>query len=738
MTKYKNSFTAISIILLAFIAVPSFGQHHRRNKNDKKETLMPWQIDTLIKPIPINRQMFTDRITAEIRKADLKDGSLDNKIDLDDTLLSKALTYVFLQKAPLVMIHIENLEKADHQQKIKYHRALNDLLFRLNNRRVHNGDYSYYKRSIDNFEDLIIATEEDKVPEFVKENADIYTLDNSELLDNFPNEKAYVFEVVGKENPVMMIKRLPEFAKEAYADPIVAAAAKVVPGTILTYATSTSYLATVVRRNQDPLVQTIARIASESKSPLRALPFLDDIYAKRKTIAQVDQLTKDEKSYYKALVQLKIDDHKIGAPAVEEELNYRGLQFVRVANALHESPNPVRFNSLMDFNAAELYFMMIGSQDEIYTSSFTWMFDRMMEQMKPEKGDAFLDRIHHANFRTFIRMCAGYNKLTPFFQTMPEESKNDLMKQFVANLEKGPKDELEDAVDVADAFGSITNPDLIKFLKKEVKSNYERVYKAKNAESTKGVIIYGLLSTIFNNADNSDQLSGNLSLIPPITYVPISELKDKNGTINIQAFFYGDEDGAMSFNSFKSHFQGSKWTSVSNKSWITFTYSGSPKIVVYANFPLAEPEDETAQNALAAYLESNNINPTIVIHRGHSYHLDGSLKNLTPEVKVVMLGSCGGYHNLAKVLDKAPDANIISSKQVGSVSVNEPIISEIFTQLIEGHDLNWISAWSDLNTYFGKRDAREKDLFSDYVPPNKNLGAIFIKAYRKLSTEDID
>ena len=64
------------------------------------------------------------------------------------------------------------------------------------------------------------------------------------------------------------------------------------------------------------------------------------------------------------------------------------------------------------------------------------------------------------------------------------------------------------------------------------------------------------------------------------------------------------------------------------------------------------------------------------------------------------------------------------------MSVNEPIIKAINDDLLEGKDINWIRTWGMLEDYFAKRpDAREK--FSDYVPPYKNLGAIFIKAYRK-------
>jgi len=718
--------------LIFYFHAPVHAHAQRHKKAKKEETVKapePWQVDTLIRPIPINRQMFTDRVAEGLRRIDARDGKVDNRISVEDTVTSDMLTDVILHRIPVIDIHIENLD-TDHQTKIKYHRALENMIERFRNKSFESGDLSYFKKAAKNFEGLMIAIQEHTVKEFAHENANIYTLDNSELLDPYPEEKAYVFETVGKAEPAMMIKRLPSFAKEKYADPVVAAAARVVPGTILTYATSTSYLNSVVRRNPDPLVQTIARIASESRNPLKVLPFLGEIYEKKKTIAEIDAIAKDDKAYYKALVALKISGDTIGGQALDEEINYRGLQFVRVVNSLHESPDAVRFASLADFNAEELYFMMIGSQDEIYTSSFVWMFNRMMDKMKPETGNDFLVRVHKYHFRTWIRMCAGYNTLSPFLQSMPEDNKNNLMKEFVAGLEKGDANDLEDAVDVADAFGSITDPKLMDFLEKEVLQNYER---CKNNE--KGLIVYGLLSTIMKSASNSNELTDRLSIIPPITYVPYKQLENNAGKVIIQAFFYGDEDGRMSFASFKSNFPSNKWKSTANSDWITFTSDGTNPVIVYANLPKDEPEDEFAQRKLQAYLSDNNIHPTIIIHRGHSYHLDGSLEHLDPNVKIVMLGSCGGYHNLAKVLDKSPDANIISSKQTGAMSVNEPIIRELFTQLLAGKNVDWIQSWEDLNKYFSSRGAHEKDLFSDYVPPNKNLGAIFIKAYRKMQQQ---
>lgn len=732
--------TSLFFLLLSFCLLVNnheanaFAPHrkdHKREKNRPVDSLKPWEIDTLIQPVPINRQLFVDRVQKALKRLDARDGVMDGRIDVPDTMTSAMLTDVIFRRIPLIDMHIENL-KTDNQIKIGYHRALENMVNRFAGKSFENGDLTYFKKSAKNFESLLIAIQEDSVREFAHHNANIYTLDNSELLDDYPQDKAYVFETVGTANPAMMIKRLPEFSKEKYADPIVAAAARVVPGVILNYATSTSYLSSVVRRNQDPLVQTIAKIASTSADPLKALPFLGQIYHKKMTIAQVDEAAKTDKTYYMALAAAEIANDSIGREPLEKELNYRGLQLVRIVNSLHESPDAVRFASIMDYDPAQLYFMILGSQDEIYTSSFVFMSKRLIEKMAPETGYDFLERLHNYHFRTWIRMCAGYNMLSPFLSTMTEENKTNLMKEFVANLEKGGPNDLEDAVDVADAFGSITDPKLMNFLESEVIKNYERC-----KDNEKGTIVYGLLSTIMHSAKNATELTGKLSIIPPITYVPYKQLVDSNGAVVIQAFFYGDEDGNMSFKSFQTNFPDNQWTKTPGKYWVQYTYKGKYPIDVYANIPGDETknEDLTAQNALKAYFSQQDIHPTIVIHRGHSYHLDGSLKDLDPEVKIVMLGSCGGYHNLAKVLDKSPDANIISTKQTGSMSVNEPIIRELLKQLTQGQNVDWIKSWEDLDNYFKTQSSREKDLFSDYVPPNQNLGAIFIKAYRKMQQQ---
>ena len=378
---------------------------------------------------------------------------------------------------------------------------------------------------------------------------------------------------------------------------------------------------------------------------------------------------------------------------------------------------------------------MVYGQDEIYTSSFLGTFKRMMERMKPMKGDELLASLRYDHFRTFIRMCAGYNTLTDFLGTIDDTTKTALMTSFVNGLENGGVNDLEDAVDVADAFGSIKDSALSAFLQQKVRRNYEISYKL---ESRKGMVVYSLLAMLFegnkiSGNDTGAYIASSRLHLPPINKVPFRDLIDDSGVVYQQVFFFGDEDGQKSYDSYLDDFKNDpKWKITLDSFWTVISSIEGKKIEIYANRPLKEPQDEEATDSLIKYLDGHNIRPTVMIHRGHSYHLPFTLSKLNKQVRIVILGSCGGYHNLSIVLDHSPNAHIVSSKQTGVMAINEPIIRSLNAMLLDGADVNWIKMWRSLDEYFlDKKDLQEQ--YDDYVPPYKNLGAIFIKAYRQMN-----
>jgi len=274
----------------------------------------------------------------------------------------------------------------------------------------------------------------------------------------------------------------------------------------------------------------------------------------------------------------------------------------------------------------------------------------------------------------------------------------------------------------------------------EVKWNYNR--NMLNNDK-KGTIIYNLLQTLFESADTTKNVDLSAKLgIPPVYSVSFDALADDSGRVIQQAFFYGDEDkdGQKSYANFMALFQRKpEWKITENptKEWVTITSTRGKPIWIFANKPLFGPDDpdDKAQHHLDDYLYDNKLRPTIYIHRGHSYHVRYTLKQIESSAKIVVLGSCGGYNNLSEVLRISEDAHIISSKQVGTQAINEPILQVIDNTLLEGKNIEWIPIWREISAKFQK-DAVAKERFDDYIPPYKNLGAIFIKAYRKAMGEE--
>jgi hypothetical protein len=101
------------------------------------------------------------------------------------------------------------------------------------------------------------------------------------------------------------------------------------------------------------------------------------------------------------------------------------------------------------------------------------------------------------------------------------------------------------------------------------------------------------------------------------------------------------------------------------------------------------------------------------------------------DAKIIVLGSCGGYKNLNQLIEINPEAHIISTKQIGTGNINQIITNKLNQILLAGKTVVWRTMWDDLSLFFAKQPKDIKEAWEDYIPPYKNLGAIFIKAYNK-------
>lgn len=574
-------------------------------------------------------------------------------------------------------------------------------------------------------------------------------------IEGFPNNYGYrvartiLFRAFAAAHPEEVLSTLQgpyaEFLNEPFTDTIIARVARLYPQRVYDYATSFTAVGNAIRRNPDSLVQTIVRIG-RSPHAIQILPFLDELLHGQYTISQLEKIIPNEDAYYHLCVQTVIEMRRkwlndtpvLNLKGMEQNVKRLALHYIRTINDLHDTLDAVRFACVDAFTPQEIYYLIINGEEEIYTSSYVGLFKRMMQRMNPQRGDLLLMSVYFDRFKKFITMSAAYNTLNDFLQSMPEANATALMEQFVSGLEK--TETLEDAVDVADAFGSIKDPHLLDFLRREVDKNFLAMQKK---QDKRGQVIYALLASLFSSRVNDQQdsvWSQDISRkfhLPPIDRVTFSSLAADSDRVYEEVFFYGDKDGFQSFNSFMSSFRGNEWKITKSTYWLTIESLRGKPVTIFVKLPFADPDqDELAMNKLSTYLNAQQIRPTVYIHRGHSYHVNATISQLQSSARIVILGSCGGYNSLASVLQISPQAQIISSKQTGTLFVNEPIIRAIEENILAGKDIVWEKLWNQLATEF--RKSPHYDQFEDYIPPHKNMGAIFIKAYHQLMQDHAD
>jgi len=703
------------------------------------------------------RVLFHDKVDAQQQRIRDLDGKKDNAITLSkDPTVNGQIEYALVDRVDELQQKIELDSNLSHSGKVKYILGLETLLsgYRTN---VFKKDFPVTIAL-----ELVNAYEKAMALDIKKESIEPIVAANSYPVGKILIECFKFPENAGVKpsGPILLEKYIQMHPDEILtilqrnsdlpiADSLIKVAAHNDLKKFYNYAAVGDKLGARIRALNDPFVHTIARMAV-SKSGQLYFPFIDLLLSNKITFDDIDRVKEDNLAYYQLLVKTRIDfAGRMMAPAKDTPMEMESLTrmlgnkarevFVNEINGLHDQPDAIRFKCLEPLTPQELYYLCVVSEDVIYTSSYLGVYKRIFEKMKYPRGDSLILSVKADYFRKFIKMSAAYNTLDTLLKSMPAENATSLMKAFIIGLEKTTTTaSVEDAVDVADSYSSIVekNTALAEFMLDEANWNYERCVKTNDKN---GMVVYRLEKTLFESADTTKKIDLSKELgIAPIYSVDYRSLVGDSGRVVQQVFFYGDEDkdGQNSYVNFKALFAGRpEWKMSENENWLTIKSAKGNPVWIFANRPLYGPDDPDAkaQEKLNAYLDAQHLRPTIFIHRGHSYHVKYSLAQIQPSARIVILGSCGGYNNLNEVLTISGDAHIISSKQVGTKTVNEPILKAMNNILLSGKSIEWLPMWKDLSKQF-TGEAREK--FDDYIPPYKNLGAIFIKAYRRaMSTE---
>jgi hypothetical protein len=450
----------------------------------------------------------------------------------------------------------------------------------------------------------------------------------------------------------------------------------------------------------------------------------EDIVAKRANVVE----------YFQLLVNTLMesingnDSNSVFLEPLRDAIKQKSLAFfVNPVNDLHSAADPVRFASVKELRPEDLYYIITSCEEELYTSSYLGLYKRLLAYY--QSSDSVFNAVGYDNFGVFMRLAANYNVLTDFLHKMPVDKAEGLVKMFVGGIDANPTTALERAMDIGDFFAGLGYAaDINNLVQKELRANLARCVATRQYI---GVRLYNILLQVFELAIYGGKSNRIWNTLGNYEILKRDVLKNKAGEIVQAVLFYGDDDGIMSFNNFlKLYTDKSKWEVSKNANWVSIRSLSDPSLIIYANMPLDAKEemDLKAQDSLFIFLKEQSQEPAVLVHRGHSYHLDYTLKRISPSVKLAILGSCGGYNKAISIASISPDVQVIGSKKTGSKSINDPLIDVINETLLNRNDISWPAVWETLRARFSK-DEFTLGLFKEYFPPSHNLSLFVLKLF---------
>lgn len=471
------------------------------------------------------------------------------------------------------------------------------------------------------------------------------------------------------------------------------------------------------RNSQDSVIRILYKIHEVAGMNTRAYLLLDDIYHQRISISDADSLCKSSPRLTKRMIELLAIPDVMGKYSLEQEISARALKFVRHLN-ISENTDNYFSDKLYELSPEELYTFMTYGEDEIIQKGFYKMLKMLIS--KTPQGNIFplLEKTGFNNYKKFLRKCAYYDLLDTVFTPFSESQKTKIIHMLLDKIENSSED---NAIQVADIIISLNNRQFTDMLHQQLKKEYER---AENIKSDKGVAIYGILSSLLSQKIENGwaKYVAEKYELPGLDLLPAYSLFNQQ-MVNVQQYyFYNDDDGISSYNNFIRSYERSplEWTIKDLGTFIVIQSKTGRKIEVYAN---KARDGENGITAMLDYMKKNTLEPQVVVHRGLSTHTLKTFIRIPSSAKLILDGSCGGYHVQQIAIDRAPGAQILCNRNVGTMHINDPLFKQINDEIRAGKDIVWSDFWSKMNQRVGANP-----YFKDYIPPHKNAAAILIKA----------
>ncbi|WP_247872825.1 hypothetical protein [Azospirillum sp. TSH64] len=413
-----------------------------------------------------------------------------------------------------------------------------------------------------------------------------------------------------------------------------------------------------------------------------------------------------------------------------------------------DDPPADRFRITMAMSSEDLLGLIARIGPQLYTSSLDGLVNILRIQVKLEKR-SFLALAREERTRPlwaefFVATVAG-GRAASLFGTNPAIAR-ELMRESLRALL--PADGKPPAIDTAVVIGALADamdldsPAIRAALEDELAARYRAAGEPPAKTGLQDVSIRGGIGDTpargiigLAGSLHAARLSGRaatpafeaerFSQNHPLAALPVlsGQRLFRNG-INVQRMtFYDDPDGRASFRGFLRQHRAQGWALHAQSG---FAVAISPerhgrRIVIVADIPGA---GDAGRAAAWDWMAREGLAPSIVIHRGHSYHEDATMTEIAPGTALVFWGSCGGHTRLRSTLERAPDALVLATQNIGVSTVNEALLGIMEERLLADGAIDWNAVWKEARGRI--RDRR----FASYKRPDQDSANLAFRAWQ--------
>ncbi len=447
-------------------------------------------------------------------------------------------------------------------------------------------------------------------------------------------------------------------------------------------------------------------------------------------------------------------------------------------NQLHDDQTPEgRLEILRDMSAQAVFGLMTIGGDDAWLSTARLLYNgngytgeaaknSFLPRVRSEYGSlpAFFREIRpdHKVFGTFLEFLSRNNILDKFLTDVgTAEEQRAVLREYLFEPSAGISQ--SQALTLSDLLNTTKSEGIRDFIFEGLRSIQNKVLDQKDKSSQ----IAGLLVADYFQGKKNPPEWAHASVKEYGRYFPeIRDLSSEKvfrteGGIarNIQVHvFYDDRgpdkpestwDGHSSFRSYITSLGGSvEWDKegkigritvgrgyelTDNGDYVTIRQADQRtkrEIVMYDIKP--DRDDGTIKKVGEDLIKKER--PQIVVHRGHSFHAPKTIQLIGSETAFVNLGSCGGAKNISDVLEKAPNAQVMATRGVGTMLVNDVVIPSLNSKLLHGGGVTWKTFGAQMTVEFKKRGGTAPQHWENYQTPDKNRIAHLIAAIKRIQS----